>query len=405
MVVKLADLLRLPALKECKLVAGNSGLERVLHWAHVLDLPDVMEWVQGGELLFTTGIGMRGNLADLPDIVRACYDKEVAGLVINVGPYIQTTPPEALAAADELGFPIFELPWEVKLAEVTRAIYNFIAAKQIEEKSVQDILENILYGSGENHEHLVARAASCDYDLTQTYQIMIVKFEHFSAYLSEIRALTEHHILVIKLQMQKLIQTVFEKRGKKALCLIRLDTALIMLPTTRSFEEQEITRSLAEEISQEFQLQFAGLKLRLGWGHPFEDIRQARKGLAQAEQAMRVAQTISGTHKSMGFDEIGFYKVLFNVQDRSELEGFRSEVLALLLAYDEKHGAELVNTLTVFLEENGNFVRVSERLFIHRNTLKYRLQKIVEITGRNLSDPKDRMLLYFATIVHQFLYL
>ena len=403
MVVKLQDVMCLPGLRDAKIVAGATGIERVLHWAHVVDLPDVIEWVQGGELLFTTGIGIRGNLAQLPQIVRECHGKDVAGLVINIGPHVDHTPEEVIAVANELGFPVFELPWEIRLVEITKAIYNFIAVKHIEEKSVQDILENILYGIGVNQDNLVARAASCGYDLTKYHQIMMIKFDQWDSYLRETKVFSEHQILVVKLQMQKIIQDVFARNDKKVLSLFRLDTAIIMLPTVKNFKEQQKTREIVEEILRVFQRQFSGLGLNVGLGTPQTDICEAKKSLSQAEQAIRVARSLPEAPKYMGFDELGFYKILFNVKDRSELENFRCEVLDALIEYDKNHGAELVNTLSVFLEENENFPRVSERLFLHRNTIKYRLQKIVEISGRNLNDPKDRMLLYFATIVHNFL--
>ncbi|MBP2638743.1 MAG: transcriptional regulator, CdaR [Firmicutes bacterium] len=403
MIVKLRDILGLPGLSEMKVVAGATGLDRVLHWTHHVDLPDVVNWVQGGELLFTTGIGIRDHLEQLPQIVRECYMRNVAGLVINVGPYIEITPAEVVKVADDLGFPVIEIPWEIKLVEVTRVIYNFIAMQYIEEKSVQDILENILYGSLDNSDILVARSASCGYDLAAMHQIMVIKFKHLTSYLMGAGAVTEHQIHLVKLQMQSIIRDTFGRSDKKVLIMIRLDMAIVMIPVLSTDEEQHNMRTIVEAVLQEFQTQFAGLSLYIGWGKAYAGINEIRKSLSQAEQAMLVAQTLPENHKYTGFDELGFYKVLFNVKDRKELEDFRNEILNTLLEHDQRHGAELVTTLTIFLEENENFNRVSERMFIHRNTIKYRLQKIDELSGRSLVDPKERMLLYFATIVHKFL--
>jgi DNA-binding PucR family transcriptional regulator len=403
MAVKLRDVLELPNMSEIKMVAGATGLDRVVYWVHIVDLPDLINWVQGGELLFTTGIGIQNNLDQLPQIVRECFAKNVAGLVINIGPYIQKTPEKVISLADELGFPVFEVSWEVKLGEVTRGIYNLISSKNIEERSGQDILETILYGSTDNYDILVSRVASCHYDLTQFHQVMVIKFKNLTAYLRGAKVFSEQQILVVKLQIQNNVQSIFQRNDKKVLLLFRLDTIIILLPTLRNQQEQCKTRKIGEELLQEFKNQFAGLSLHIGWGNSYANIRDVKKSLSQSEQAIRVAQTLPGTDKCVGFDELGFYKVLFNVKDREELEDFRNEVLCTLLEYDQKHGAELVNTLSVFLEENDNFLCVSERLYIHRNTLKYRLQKVAEISGRNLNNSKDRMLLYFATIVHKFL--
>lgn len=403
MIVKLQDILALPGLNKMKIVAGEKGLDRIVYWPHLIDLPDVIDWVQGGELLFITGIGIKNNLKQLPQIVQECYRKNVAGLAINVGPYIKKTPPKAVALANQLGFPVFEIPWEIKLGEFTRIIYNFITVKQNEENSIQDILENILYGSTDNHDYLLDRAASCNYDLTKVHQIMIVKFENLMTYLKQTNDVTEQQIHLVKLQIQNIIQDVFNRNNKMILIMIRLDTAVIMLPTLRKHEEQQKTRQIAEELLTEFQAKLSGLNLYIGWGKPYNDILEIKKSLSQAEQAMHIAQSLREDHKYKGFDELGFYRVLFNVKDRRELEDFRSEVLDTLLEYDQKHHADLVHTLTVFLEENESFVRVSKLLFIHRNTIKYRLQKVEELTGRSLTNTNDRMLLYFAAIVHKFL--
>lgn len=403
MAVKLRDILELPSMSAIKMVAGAAGLDRVVYWVHIVDLPDLINWVQGGELLFTTGIGIQNNLDQLTQIVRECFDKNVAGLVINIGPYIQETPEKVISLSDELGFPVFEVSWEVKLGEVTRGIYNFISFKHIEERSVKDILETILYGNTDNYDILVSRVASCHYNLAPFHQVMVIEFMNLTAYLRKAGVFSEQQILVVKLQIQNNVQSVFEHNDKKILLLFRLDSIIILLPTLRNHQEQCQTRKIGEELLQKFKDQFTGINLHIGWGNPYADIRDAKKSLSQSEQAIRVAKTLPGTDRCIGFDELGFYKVLFNVKDREELEDFRNEVLYTLLEYDQKHGAELVNTLSVFLEENDNFICVSELLYIHRNTLKYRLQKIAEISGRNLTNPKDRMLLYFATIVHKFL--
>ncbi|MBP2667172.1 MAG: pucR, partial [Firmicutes bacterium] len=104
-----------------------------------------------------------------------------------------------------------------------------------------------------------------------------------------------------------------------------------------------------------------------------------------------------------GYEALGFYKVLFNVSNRKELETFRSDILGPLNGYDQRHKGELLPTLTAFLEDTENMALVAEKLHIHRNTLRYRMQKVEELTGRNLNDTQDRMHLYFATVVDKYL--
>ena len=401
MALKLKDLFQLPHMKDLKLVAGAAGMDRTLHWVHVVELPDVMHWILGGELLFMTGIGIRDNLAQLPRIVEACAQRKVAGLVLNVGPYIPATPPEVIELAEQLGFPLFELPWEVKLVEVTKEICNHIMSQQVEEKSIQDILESILYGDCSQPDLLTSRAALYDYDLAKPHRVLFVRY---GGSLPTVKAnlAIEQKVLEDKLQLQQIVNDTFRRVGKKVLSTARSDRLTLLVPSDGSMQEAQQVESIAQLILQMVQDKLKPMQVHIGWGSPFDQLPAAKQSLEQAELALKVAMT-SGKKRYFGYESLGFYKVLFNVSNRKELESFRSEVLGPLNEYDKRHGGELLPTLTAFLEDTENLSIVADRLHIHRNTLRYRLQKVEEITGRNLGDTQDRMHLFFATIVDKYL--
>ena len=401
MALKLKDLFQLPHMKDLKLVAGATGMDRTLHWVHVVELPDVMHWILGGELLFMTGIGIRDNLAQLPRIVEACAQRKVAGLVLNVGPYIPATPPEVIELAEQLGFPLFELPWEVKLVEVTKEICNHIMSQQVEEKSIQDILESILYGDCSQPDLLTSRAALYDYDLAKPHRVLFVRY---GGSLPTVKAnlAIEQKVLEDKLQLQQIVNDTFRRVGKKVLSTARSDRLALLLPSDGSMQEAHKVDTIAQNILQASQEKLKPMQLHIGWGSPFDQLPSAKKSLEQAELALKVAMA-SGKKRYFGYESLGFYKVLFNVSNRKELESYRSEVLGPLNEYDKRHGGELLPTLAAFLEDTENLLIVADKLHIHRNTLRYRLQKVEEITGRNLGDTQDRMHLFFATIVDKYL--
>jgi purine catabolism regulator len=71
-------------------------------------------------------------------------------------------------------------------------------------------------------------------------------------------------------------------------------------------------------------------------------------------------------------------------------------VLAPLLDYDDQCGGDLVATLRAYLEEDASVARVAARLFLHRNTVRYRLEQIERLTGRRLTSTQDRVQLWLA---------
>lgn len=401
MEIKLRDIFHLPQLKDLKTVAGSRGLERTLHWVHVVELPDVMHWTLGGELIFMTGIGIRDNLPLLSRIVEECARKNVAGLVLNVGPYIPATPPEVVQLGDNLGFPIFELPWEVKLVEVTKEICNHIMTRQVEEKSIQDIIENILYGDCSDSELLMTRAALYDYDLGKPHRGMIALCSR-KVCVQQANLSMERQVLEDKLRFSQIIQEVFQRFNQKVLYTTRSDRTFLLLPSDGCMQEEKRIESVVQTLLQCTSEQLKNSNVFIGWGNAFECLREFKKSMEQAELALKVSLT-SGKRLYFGYNTLGFYKVLFNVSNRKELEKFRSEILTPLHAYDQRHQGELLSTLTAFLESNDNLANVAEKLHIHRNTLRYRLQKVEELTGRDLGDTQDRMHLFFATVVDKYL--
>ena len=91
----------------------------------------------------------------------------------------------------------------------------------------------------------------------------------------------------------------------------------------------------------------------------------------------------------LSFEETGAYRLLLPAmaEDPRELQGFFDETVAPLVAYDDQYETELVRTLETFLDADGNVAKTSEKLFTHRHTIRYRLERVKELTdaGRLLN--------------------
>jgi DNA-binding PucR family transcriptional regulator len=97
------------------------------------------------------------------------------------------------------------------------------------------------------------------------------------------------------------------------------------------------------------------------------------------------------------FDDLGVFRIFAEVEDPATVERFARTWLGTLLDYDERKPADLVETLSQFLDLGLAHVATCEALSIHRSTLKYRLRRIGEISGHDLSDPDTRFNLQLAT--------
>jgi sugar diacid utilization regulator len=94
----------------------------------------------------------------------------------------------------------------------------------------------------------------------------------------------------------------------------------------------------------------------------------------------------------LAFEDTGSYRLLLPAmsEDQAELERFYDETVAPLAAYDEQYETDLVTTVEAFLENDGNVTPTAEQLFTHRHTIRYRLERVRDLSGHDMSSTEGR---------------
>jgi len=393
------EIINLPSLAKLNIVAGKSGLDRLVRWVHFIDLPDVIPWVQGGELLIITGIGLNGDLDKLKDIVKGIIRKKLAGLIINIGPYIKEIPTDVIALAEQASFPIFELPWEVKIIEVTREISSHIVMKQTEERSIKDFLEQLLLFPLVDPEVLIQRAAYYGYDLAKPHQVAIISPTRLAEFLQTQKLKDEKALVAFKVRFESIVRDILKLHGRKVLQMLLGDDVVLLMPYENESTGAKQNTDILTGVFEKLAVEMPGLAVTAALGGRFESLQDARKSYLQAIKVLRSFSELKTTSCPIyAYEQLGIYKLLFEIGSE-KLALYYQEVIEPLNEYDQKHHMDLVNSLFVYFEENCNAAKTAKRLFVHRNTLDYRLKKIAEITGRNLDDPYDRLTLQLGVIV------
>ncbi|GLZ55622.1 hypothetical protein Acsp07_52390 [Actinomycetospora sp. NBRC 106378] len=116
----------------------------------------------------------------------------------------------------------------------------------------------------------------------------------------------------------------------------------------------------------------------------------------EAMQALTVCTRHGDVGGLIAFEELGIYRLLATPESRREARAFVDDWLGSLIAYDAERHAGLVQTLGVYLDQGGNYDATAAALHIHRSTLRYRLGRIRELSGHDLTDVDTRLNLHVA---------
>jgi sugar diacid utilization regulator len=134
---------------------------------------------------------------------------------------------------------------------------------------------------------------------------------------------------------------------------------------------------------------------RVGVGGVCTDLPEYPRSFHDAKIALQVQQDVGGTRIAV-FDDLGVYRLLAEVDGSGEVERFVSSYLDPILVYDARRNTDLVRTLATFFRCGGSLAVTAAALHSHRNTLKYRLRRIQEISGHDLANPDTRFHLQLA---------
>lgn len=126
-------------------------------------------------------------------------------------------------------------------------------------------------------------------------------------------------------------------------------------------------------------------------------VASLRRAFHEARCALEATAMANGsTPEVASHRDLGAFTLLLSIQDDDALRTYSDELLAPIADGEGEYGPELLRSLEAFIERNGQWERAARDLYCHRHTLRYRIRRIEELTGRDLSQAQDRIELWLA---------
>jgi sugar diacid utilization regulator len=370
-----------------KLVGGENGTDRIIRWVYIGEtmpnIDDTIDWIVGYELLIITGSTLNGNIQKVIDLMPRLNAKNIAGIIVNIGNYIPYIPSEMIGLANEMQLPLFELPWEARLVTVTHEIGSAIITSEMQEDSMRNLLENLLF-SDISSNNLLDAFERVGFNADDNFLVGIIDIDDFGDYICKNKIKDESKIVGIKNCFFGATNETLINRHINALTMLKSDSVVFLAKCS------DITRSTMKDIYNEIHLymseRFPGLKLHAGVGKSCNHISLYKKSYHQAEQALLAIKSEQSESPVCYYKDTGVYLLLTNIKDRQILEEYYHDTFDNLIRYDEANKSNLIKTLKVYLSNNCKMSESAKQLYIHEKTLKYRLNRIETVGGFDMHD-------------------
>lgn len=253
------------------------------------------------------------------------------------------------------------------------------AVSETEKRFRGDFLDNIIAGEWREDE-IQDQIVRLRHDLTEPHVILVARWRgdvHPSIRRLETLAngITKaHHVSALVRPYGEEVRVFYRTEGEN--------------PTRDA-------RRLGELLMHEGKREYPNSSIAIGIGPMARTLREWRSAYLDAAAAADFARLTNATHP-LDAREIGVYRFLSAPGNREALRTLRDDILGELISYDHRQGGDLLLTLEGFFNANGHLSQTADALHIHRNTLQYRLNRISELTGLDMSQPDTRLAIHLA---------
>ncbi|MBQ2744652.1 MAG: PucR family transcriptional regulator ligand-binding domain-containing protein [Lachnospiraceae bacterium] len=357
-----------------QLVAGKNGLESIVNWVHIVEDIEVASFLLGYELVFTTGIGNIQNDGYMLNFVKGLVEREVSGLVVNIGPYIKSVPKEVIEYCDVNNFPLYTCPWEMRLVEITRDLCKKIINSEVNEKKLEsDLKDYIFYPAQRERIQYVLERRGLMRDVN--YCVITMGLDNGD------NTVTEND----NVRLEFFARREIEKWASGKYVLFWHERYMsIVIAGIEDSKIKEFVNAMKEHSVERF-------NIRMGVSSNVDNLSK----LDIVYERSREVFTMCMKKKDcvLFYNDLGIYKILMSVKDKNVLKDFSSNILGAIKEYDKNNSTDYCDFLKIFIENDGSIQKTSEELFVHRNTINYKISKIKKITGMDIMELENLLLI------------
>lgn len=387
MAVELQRLIEKVEHMDVTLIAGEGGLHNLVSWVHMVETTEASDFLQGGEIAFTTGLGL-SNRVSLLTLTEFIYQKKAAGIIVNTGPFLESIPQEVIDFCNEKDFPLFVIPWKIHLAEVMR-IFCFAITKD-DQRTLETAaaFKNAIFFPKQEELYVVPLSQQ-GFHVNWKYSVCVIRLHNSIASISN------------RLEQLMVSISTFAQHKYQNSAVFSHDAEILVVTAANS---DELLHNFINEIKSHTLSSLAsGETITMGCGKLTKSVRCVCKSYHQALSIQKLQENSKIDPSLVFYSDMGIYKLLIGIEDKEIMIEYYDKTIRPLLDYDKKNDSDLAVVLRCYLNHNGSVKGTADELYVHRNTINYKLNKISEILDMDLSQLDIRLQLSVGFMLQDML--
>lgn len=378
------DMMQIPELTEVlKLKAGENGLQKSVRWIYFADCLQCIKseyrienYIHGGEFVVLTNPSVTDDSRKLLELIRQMYEHGITALGINEGQISG----ELMRYCEEKKLPLFELSEKYPLIDLSQIICRKLVLEENDRNAAEQLFSSILDAEHLSREQVMAQARYLNIDLEGSFFVAEIAFTSKKAE----SGWEDEDFLAAGRNVKRMIRAEFSSFIKQDILILpQAGSILALIPDREETESciEEFFSRIVDRAQREY-----GMDLRIGVGNSKAYLDEVKKSRNEASAALRAAEVSGLKGQIFFYRDQGIYTLISHVDDTRILDTYVEEKLGKLLQADELNDGNLHETLENYLNCSCNAKKTAEAMFLHRNTLNYRLKKIREILSCDLEN-------------------
>ena len=366
------------------LVAGKDGIGNIIEWFQIVENNLAMTHVNINELVFCSGEDMNDE-AVFVRFIEELIARQSSGLVIIQGHYLTGIPDAVKNLCNIQRFPLMVLAPSVNMSAITKLLSIQLLESEKINRQLFSAMKNAI-SFPKKLDDYVPTLVQSGFKKNEPYAVSIVKMKH-----RELITSSKSQWLVKSMEAQLL------KAGDKSFVLTMDDIYVFVFS---NYSEEEMREIMLKMIML---LRMKEYQFYVGSSINHSGVEQLTNAYVQAKKVVNLSERNGWENQLVQYRELDVYQLLLAIDDKNTMKQYYDAKLGVLEKHDQNNGSDYLEFLKVYLNSNCNINDTADKLFIHRNTVVYKIKKINELLDCDLSELEVRVKLFLAIMLQNII--